>query len=460
MTDPDNVNPDKPDPEPNGENLERPFSRTFGVDPPEGIHIDFGEPTSPNNVKIEKQPKDSAAPPPGTHPADRPLRIVLTLMLAAVALACFGLARLGSSRPDLIEYWFTERFGFYIALFLTRLTAPIPTSLAEWVILAVAITPLWWTFRGILQVLRRRRGLLNALGCFVTRLVMLVAVIVSVFYITWGFNYSRAGFIARQGWEDFDRTPDSDEAAAKELKEFAERLVEETNRAFMEAFETNDPGVPSTPPEGWRELDKRLESAYQQVGRLMDLHASFSAPRAPAKPVLFAKAMSYTLISGVYSPYTGEANYNPLVPPCHLAHTIAHEKAHQRGITSEDEANFFGFLACIHAASTYARYSGWLMAQRQILGLLNRVDPEAARALADKRLPGIRRDLEAAAAFYQRYAGRVSQAQHRINDAYLKVNRVKGGAASYGMSARLILAYCRWEEKHQESQNTQGNSLP
>ncbi|HPO29917.1 MAG TPA: DUF3810 family protein, partial [Candidatus Hydrogenedentes bacterium] len=62
--------------------------------------------------------------------------------------------------------------------------------------------------------------------------------------------------------------------------------------------------------------------------------------------------------------------------------------------------------------------------------------------------PGIRRDLQAAAAFYNRHAGRVSQVQHRINDAYLKVNRVKGGAASYGMSARLILAYHRWKSHH------------
>jgi hypothetical protein len=73
------------------------------------------------------------------------------------------------------------------------------------------------------------------------------------------------------------------------------------------------------------------------------------------------------------------------------------------------------------------------------------VDPDTARMLAEKRLPGIKRDLQDAAAFYNRFAGRVSRVQHRINDAYLKVNRVKGGAASYGMSARLILAYHRWE---------------
>ncbi len=147
------------------------------------------------------------------------------------------------------------------------------------------------------------------------------------------------------------------------------------------------------------------------------------------------------------------------MPPCHLAHTIAHEKAHQRGITSEDEANFFGYMACVRSRSPYARYSGWLMAQRQMLGLLNRMDPEAARALADRRLPGIRRDLEEAAAFYNRHAGRVSEVQHKMNDAYLRVNRVKGGVASYGMSARLILAHHRMEQE-KSREHGDGAALP
>ena len=390
----------------------------------------------------------SASSTGASYPADRPPRFLLTLFLSVLALACFLVARAGTGHPQVVERWFTERVGFHIALLLTRLTSVVPFSMAEWVVIAVFVVPLFWVFRGIIQVARRRRRLRNAMACCVTRLIMLAAAIVSVFYVTWGFNYSRAGFIARQGWEAFDQVPESESAAVEELRLFAARLVEETNRAFLDAMGVEDPGQPSMPPEGWAAVDAALEKAYVEVGRELGLHPSFSRPRARAKPVFFARAMSYTLISGVYAPYTGEANYNPLVPPCHLAHTIAHEKAHQRGITSEDEANFFGFLACVHARSAYARYSGWLMAQRQILGLLNRVDPDAARSLSDRVLPGIRRDLQAAAAFYNRHAGRVSQVQHRINDAYLKVNRVKGGAASYGMSARLILAYHRWKSHH------------
>jgi len=373
------------------------------------------------------------------------MRPVPTLILALFALVCFLAARAGTVYPDVVERWFTERAGFYIALGLTRLTSVVPFSIAEWVVILFFAVPLYWFLRGMVQVLLRRRRFRNALGCFVTRLIMLVAAAVGVFYVTWGFNYSRTGFIARQGWESFDRLPEPETAALEELRTFSAQLVEETNRAFLDAMGVEDPGSPSMPPEGWAALDASLEVAYRDVCRELGLHPSFGHSRARAKPVYFARAMSYTLISGVYAPYTGEANYNPLVPPCHLAHTIAHEKAHQRGITSEDEANFFGFLACIRSRSAYARYSGWLMAQQQILGLLNRVDPDTARMLAEKRLPGIKRDLQDAAAFYNRFAGRVSRVQHRINDAYLKVNRVKGGAASYGMSARLILAYHRWE---------------
>ncbi len=80
--------------------------------------------------------------------------------------------------------------------------------------------------------------------------------------------------------------------------------------------------------------------------------------------------MNHLGIVGIHFPWTGEADYNYTVPAFQLPHAIAHEKAHRRGVASEDEANFIGYLANALSDAPYARCSGFLFAQRQLLGEL------------------------------------------------------------------------------------------
>ena len=126
---------------------------------------------------------------------------------------------------------------------------------------------------------------------------------------------------------------------------------------------------------------------------------------------------------------------------------IADGKAYQRCITSEDEANFCGYLACIHSDDAYARYSGYLFAQRQLLGELFKVDAERAKELLKLRYPGVQRDVDNLRAYWQRFdqgvAGEVGKASHAVNDAYLKTNGVKGGVQSYQLSAKLLIVYAK-----------------
>ena len=57
-----------------------------------------------------------------------------------------------------------------------------------------------------------------------------------------------------------------------------------------------------------------------------------------------------------------------LQPDVALPMVVAHEKAHQRGITHEGEANFAAFLACAQPANTtYFRYAAYLFATRYLL---------------------------------------------------------------------------------------------
>ncbi len=119
----------------------------------------------------------------------------------------------------------------------------------------------------------------------------------------------------------------------------------------------------------------------------------------------------------------------------------AHEKAHQRGVASEDEASFLAVLACAEAEDPLLRYSGALFAQRRLLSELYRRDRPAAEALIARRLPGVQQDVDLARAFWARQTGPLSKLSARVNDAYLSAHRVTGGIDSYQRVTRLLLLH-------------------
>ena len=378
-------------------------------------------------------------------PKDRAPRLRWRLWVIAGAVVMVGVARLCAAFPGFTEAVYANGVWPVIGRALAWASGLVRFSVAE-VVLGVLLASLGVLFvRAAYQVVQGRRRVLNALACGALFLVTTAAVLILVFYASWGLNYSRAPLVARIKWQDLAKDLPEQEAN-QELARLCEGLIEATNDAYEKALGADDLGEPSAPPTPMATVDDGIERAYVRVAERLDLPPSFAARRAGAKPVAASVVMSYLLISGVYSPWTGEANYNRLPPACCIPHTIAHEKSHQRGITSEDEANFYGFLACAHSDQPYVQYSGYLFAQRQLLGELYKADRDRAKALLKARLPGVQRDVDAIRAYIMRYAGPVSRASHKVNNAYLKANRVKGGALSYRMSARLLVTFARMND--------------
>ena len=98
---------------------------------------------------------------------------------------------------------------------------------------------------------------------------------------------------------------------------------------------------------------------------------------------------------------------------------------------------------CWSSDEPFVEYAGWLFAQRQILRVLLQIDPEAARPLIEARHPGVQRDVDAAYAFWTGYDGAAMDLGHAMNDAYLRLNQVEGGALSYSRAALLVVAWSR-----------------
>lgn len=349
--------------------------------------------------------------------------------------------------PAAVERYYVHGVGGLIATGLSLLTRWLPFSLMDlFLFLVLLLMPalLIWIVR---RVVVRRAGLGSDVFRILCGVPSVVMGILVVFYVVWGMAYARPKLVDRAGWKPLIPTSDAAEKAARveELRALCDTLVDSVNAAYRESAGSEDLGRPSA-PQSMTDVDASIEEAYGMIAK----SGAFPEPwwgfrRGPAKPVrLLSGVMSRATISGVYCPFTGEANYNAQVPVSHLPHTIAHEKAHQRMVTSEDEANFFGFLACAYSRDSYARYSGLLFAQRQLINQLARFDVEGAKTLLKRRHPGVQRDVDAERAFWAQYQeGVLDRVSQKVNDTYLKVNGIREGTMSYGLSAELLILLSR-----------------
>jgi hypothetical protein len=375
-------------------------------------------------------------------PDDQPLHAGIRTSFFLVGGAMPLLAWILADYPNAVEHIYSERIGLFLSRCLTAVSNLVPFSVAEMAAIGLGFWVLFMATRGVIQTARRRRHILNAAACGVLWLAAATGVLLFWAYLSWGFNFARADIVTRQHWSAIEAPPGAD-SFREELTLYCSRLVERANREFEDAVGSRDPGKPSAPPNPVALMDAAIEEAYGRVAADLNLHPSMGANRGRAKPVLASFVMSSMLIGGVYSPWTGEANFNRDLPPHTLPQAIAHEKAHQRGITNEDEANFFGFLACIRARDPYVRYSGYLFAQQQLLGELRRLAPDKTVELTSQRDGGIQRDIAYNRMFLDRYRGLLSNANAVAIDTYLKANRTTAGIRSYSLSARLIIIFAR-----------------
>ena len=376
---------------------------------------------------------------------NRPLRLGRRLFVLTACGIVLAASWAIAQSPAALERLYARELGARIARGLSAASALVPIGIAEIVIALVALYLIVPFFRTTSQVLRRERGPINAVLSGALRVTMLVVVALTAFYVVWGLNYARAPLPARLGWTPIERPLDetAHRRETDDLAAFAKQLVEATNGAYRQFARTDDLERPSFVPGGPSTMDGSLETSFARLQARLPFEPAFAAPRGRAKPVVASLLMNHLRLGGFYFPWTGEANYNHLQPEVSLPHVLAHEKAHQRGIAPEDEANFVGYLACALSDDAYVQYSGFLFAQRQLLGELVARDEPRAIALVRLRVKGVQRDVDFIRAFWQRYEGRAAQVSSAVNDRYLRAQGERLGVRSYEASGNLILLFAR-----------------
>lgn len=302
-------------------------------------------------------------------------------------------------------------------------------SLAECIVYClaaiIAITLITSLYRLVMGRMRAAKFLSIIAGFAVA-----ASVLFSMFYVTWGFNYSRPSLYTRMGLNIVERPVEELNAVCARLairaSELREQLKEDENGVFC--------------LEGTaRQEFAKIPSAYKLLGEAEPL---FGGRVYAAKGVMSSKAMSYGGISGIYIPFTAEANVNIDQPPLLLASSAAHETAHFLGIAREDEANFVSYLACSYSIDPGVRYSGTMLALIHCANQLYAGNKEMYANLVTRYYSeGMMRDIRHYNLYWDKFEGPVQETVNSVNDNYLKFNQQENGVKSYGMMVDLILAY-------------------
>ncbi len=197
-------------------------------------------------------------------------------------------------------------------------------------------------------------------------------------------------------------------------------------------------GNASVMPYTYDELSQKLMEAYDRVTEEYPFIDSFPSR---VKPFTTSPLVTYTHISGIYSVFTGEANINVHYPDYVIPFTAAHELAHQRGISREDEANFVAFLVCEASDDPYIRYSGYQNMYEYVSSALYSADREWYYSVLGTVDDRIRQEMIAYSEFFEPYRKTVvSEVSDSVNNAYLTLQGTEG-VKSYGMVVDLAVAY-------------------
>ena len=339
------------------------------------------------------------------------------IIIAALA-AC--LVWLLAQVPFLAEYLFARGVTRWIEGLISAITGIFPFSFYEIVAVLLILGAAALVLYICTHLSRARR---KSLPLLLRRLAAAAAAVFFAFCLLYAPLYNRTGVSSALGLPDVQVTEENAYAAA-------EYYVERLN-ALADDFGRDGEGN-ILPEQSFAETAELLNARYDSLQT-----DYFSPYTVNPKAVALSVPMSYLGITGIYFPFTGEANVNVNIPAYEIPVTMAHEMAHAKGVARENEANIAAYVLCITAEDPYLQYSGLMNAAAV---MLNSLPEEEYEELRSRLAPEILREYSNAGAHYAQYDGWIDSLSSFVNDLFLKSNGVPGGTRSYGQTAQSLVA--------------------
>ena len=352
---------------------------------------------------------------------------IFLLLLVPIS---FLLILLAKHSTFFAEYIFALRIYKWISQIVSLIIGILPFSLAEILFISLPIVILVAMVRFIIGMVKDKgnrgirvlKGILNVLCVF--------SVLLFTFVITGGINYYRYTFSHYSNLEIRD-------SSVLELLELTESLAIQANEIRSNVPQTDEEGVFQL-SVSTSELGKLANQAFDELSKDYPvLGGSYGAP----KPILLSPLMSHTETTGIFIPFTMEANVNVAVPHYTIPATMLHEMAHLRGFMREDEANFIAYMASMKSDNIEIQYSGIMMALVYAGNALYDQDPTLYFQVRNQYSEEVRKDVRASAAYWSQFRDTViSTVSNKMNDTYLKANNQADGVQSYGRMVDLLIA--------------------
>lgn len=360
------------------------------------------------------------------------------VILLAAGLLISALSMLLARFPGAAERAYGSAVGPLLSRALSLASGWIPVSVAWLILVALVAWGGWRSAMGLGRIRAGDAGLVTTTLSGLGWIAGVGGVLLMAFYLFWGLNYARAPLDQRLGLE----APEDPDPA--ELRALTELAVDQANRSYRALHGgSDDIGEPTSSAFDPVAVSRELEAGWRRVAPALGLGPQAGRRHGPVKTVGATWLLDALDLSGVYSPWTGEAHVSASLPSMVLPATAGHEQAHQRGIARENEATFAGTLAAIHSDDPYVVYSGWARIVRSLQRDMRRADPTGWDRAMEALAPGVRRDWGDYVRWYEENRSIAGPAASAVNDRYLRAHAVPGGIRSYDRVTELLLAWAR-----------------
>ena len=329
----------------------------------------------------------------------------------------------------LISPSFADFFNRYISSayrsILAHLTSWIPFSLAEFLLILSPII----IFLAVRAGMNQNTETWRDVGIYCASMLSVLSLVFSMFTVGFSAGYRGSTLEEKLGLVN-------DGVTADELYDTAVYFATLTkHEADSIIYESSGFSIM---PYGYEQMNDELMKAYDKAS---DKYEFLPSLNSRVKPVMLSGLMSYTHITGIYTFFTGEANINVAFPDYTVPYTAAHELAHQRGISREDEANFVAFLVCRESDDHYIKYSAYLSMYEYVSNALYKADPQKYYETLHILPLEVYEEMSAYSEFFDKYRDSVaSDVSGAINDTFLTIQGTEG-IKSYGMVVDLAVAY-------------------
>lgn len=242
------------------------------------------------------------------------------------------------------------------------------------------------------------------------------------FYLAWCLNYSRSNLLVRTASQPVA-------AEAGQMEAFAREWIAETAAAW----------TPDTVCDRTR-LEQEVKAFYAGL----PTHYGLARPRTwqhPKTPLLtpFYSAVG---VQGFMAPLFAESCVNPDVPETDYPYVYAHELSHLLGVSSEAEAGWWAYYACLASSQPAAHYSARKALLPHVMGNARTLLPDTTyAALYNSIDPRILADLDRSHTHWTSLRNAtLDAAQHAVYDLFLRSNHLPAGTRNYSQVVQLLLA--------------------